>query len=330
MQSHQDALDALAKCTVAIREAGDGSSGSNSSSKVLGTGVIVTDDGLILTCFHVVGDIKNKTIRHSFIDVYFPEFKITKSARVVNEYCDPSLDVAFFKIEDGLSLPEKTVVSSLSEGIIFGHKFASIGFRKPQVFEKLSSSGEIRIKTSFKTKDGDESPQLIQLYSDEIEGGMSGAPVLDLEINKVVGIISEHWVTSGNVDTKLNFAIPVSSIIEKPSLSAASIILKEKNPGLVKINEFLRKIGEELTKKYERIDDLYVPPTNYDDIKEALCKDRILFISGTQEYGKTYTAVHLLWEYFNKGYEPVWFEGAERKEELLQVLRENTTSSISE
>jgi hypothetical protein len=94
------------------------------------------------------------------------------------------------------------------------------------VFEKLSSSGEIRIKTTFKTKNSNESPQLIQLYSDEIESGMSGAPVLDLEINKVVGIISEHWVTSGNVDTKLNFATPVSSIVEKSQLVTS--ILKEK------------------------------------------------------------------------------------------------------
>ena len=41
---------------------------------------------------------------------------------------------------------------------------------------------------------------------------MSGAPVLDLETNKVVGIVSEHWVTSWNIDTRLNFAIPIESV----------------------------------------------------------------------------------------------------------------------
>jgi hypothetical protein len=43
---------------------------------------------------------------------------------------------AFFKLED-LLLPEKTIVSSLGESIIFGANFASIGFRKPQVFENF-------------------------------------------------------------------------------------------------------------------------------------------------------------------------------------------------
>jgi len=50
-ETHQDnTLDDLTKCTVAIQQAGGSSRG-----KVLGTGVIVTEDGLILTCFHVIG-----------------------------------------------------------------------------------------------------------------------------------------------------------------------------------------------------------------------------------------------------------------------------------
>ena len=48
----QETIQDLQKCTVAIQRSSDG--------KVLGTGVIVTDDGLILTCFHVIGDPKNK------------------------------------------------------------------------------------------------------------------------------------------------------------------------------------------------------------------------------------------------------------------------------
>jgi S1-C subfamily serine protease len=48
MQSIEDNLQDLKKCTVAIRN----SIGDN----ILGTGVIITDDGLIVTCYHVIED----------------------------------------------------------------------------------------------------------------------------------------------------------------------------------------------------------------------------------------------------------------------------------
>jgi S1-C subfamily serine protease len=46
MQNTRDNMQDLKKCTVAIR-IGD---------KILGKGVIVTDDGLIVTCYHVIED----------------------------------------------------------------------------------------------------------------------------------------------------------------------------------------------------------------------------------------------------------------------------------
>ena len=57
-------LQELRKYTVAIQRSGD--------SKVLGTGVIVTDDGLIITCYHVIGNLRNKTIDFKDVDIYFP------------------------------------------------------------------------------------------------------------------------------------------------------------------------------------------------------------------------------------------------------------------
>jgi S1-C subfamily serine protease len=49
MRSIQDNLQDLTKCTVAIR--------NSIGDDVLGTGVIVTEDGLIVTCYHVIEDI---------------------------------------------------------------------------------------------------------------------------------------------------------------------------------------------------------------------------------------------------------------------------------
>lgn len=77
---------------------------------------------------------------------------------------------------------------------------------------------------------------------------------------------------------------------------------------------FLEKIKHPNSRLYCRIDELYVHPSEYYEIIEALERERIVFITGTPEYGKTYTAVRLLWEYFEKGYEPIWSGGGEEIE----------------
>lgn len=84
-----------------------------------------------------------------------------------------------------------------------------------------------------------------------------------------------------------------------------------------KIYNFLNKIDRKESKLFERIDDLYVPPIEYDNIKNSLNKNKIVFITGTAEYGKTFTAIRLLWEYYlNKGYEPGWIKGGEERQRI--------------
>jgi len=83
-----------------------------------------------------------------------------------------------------------------------------------------------------------------------------------------------------------------------------------------RIFEFLEKIGRPYSKLFDRIDSLYVPPTEYWKIRRSLRFNKIIFITGTPEYGKTYTAVRLLWEYFCLGYEPLWMAGGELQERL--------------
>jgi hypothetical protein len=61
-----------------------------------------------------------------------------------------------------------------------------------------------------------------------------------------------------------------------------------------RVFEFLEKIGYAGNKWYGRIDEVYVPPLEYEDMARTLKEKRIVFITGTQEYGKTYTAVRLM------------------------------------
>jgi hypothetical protein len=83
-----------------------------------------------------------------------------------------------------------------------------------------------------------------------------------------------------------------------------------------KVFAFLEEVGYPMSKIYGRIDELFVPPAEYNDIKKMLHKERIVFITGTCEYGKTYTAVRLMWEYYRMGYHPHWIKGGEEKERI--------------
>jgi predicted amidohydrolase len=81
--------------------------------------------------------------------------------------------------------------------------------------------------------------------------------------------------------------------------------------------EFLKKISHD-DERYKRIDELYVAPQEYNDILNILESKNIVFIIGDPGIGKTYTAVKILKEYFNKGFDPIWFAGLEKEEREIQ------------
>ena len=87
-----------------------------------------------------------------------------------------------------------------------------------------------------------------------------------------------------------------------------------------KIRKFLESIKRPDNKLYNRIDTLFVPPKEFDEIKNTLHHKRIVFITGTKEFGKTYTAIRLLWDFYNLGYSPKWIGGEEN--EQMQITRD--------
>jgi len=83
------------------------------------------------------------------------------------------------------------------------------------------------------------------------------------------------------------------------------MITKKRIDIIGRLFEFLNKAS--LPQTYRRIDKLYINPTNYDLMKDKLRKNKILFITGTQETGKTYSAIRLMWENFLEGYDVKYF-----------------------
>jgi hypothetical protein len=300
-------------------------------STTLGTGFVVTDDGLIVTCRHVISESQGKlmnSVRVRFhSDAKTDTKKFTASLlKGEDAYSDhPSIDIAFLKLD---SLPEKGVTPVKLDGkVVRLNHFASIGFKKAEEFTGLSAKGEIGIPTRIKNSNGHIiSPEVIELYSpNQIEPGMSGAPVLDIERDRVVGIVSERYTEEYDPTvSNIAFALPVKAMVDLyPPL-------REKNQGLTVLSKFLRAIGEEGSSIYKWIDEVYVPPLEYEDIKESLKRDRIVFITGTKEFGKTFTAVRLMYEFFkDEDYQPRWIkqrteqggpEGADPRE-LMKVTK---------
>ncbi|PWV53258.1 PUA domain-containing protein [Chitinophaga sp. S165] len=88
---------------------------------------------------------------------------------------------------------------------------------------------------------------------------------------------------------------------------------------------FIQKIAND-DERYQRIEELYVPPKEYEDIYHTLEKSNLVIIIGDPGIGKTYTAVRIMKDYFNKGFEPIWFSGLEKEDRDMQskALRDFT------
>lgn len=181
---------------------------SPSGAEVLGTGILVSTDGLVLTCAHVLraGGVDPRQPA-ALIDVYLPARGGSPSwsgaAKVV--WCPEGYDddVVCLRIQGTVSLPEDRVAVLGTADGSQDHRFRSYGFRRLQRY-----LGGIADGTILGQVDAPEETLTltdpVQLRSTQINVGMSGAPVLDAVRNLVVGIVSETWYpdeTSKDRDT---------------------------------------------------------------------------------------------------------------------------------
>jgi hypothetical protein len=98
-----------------------------------------------------------------------------------------------------------------------------------------------------------------------------------------------------------------------------------------KVFDFLRRIGKDSRSWYRRIDRIFVPPNEYESIIECLEKYKVVFLVGDPEIGKTYTAIRIMWEYYSKGYLPVWHSGSEPQEraEIRKMISDGVVQNRS-
>lgn len=167
------------------------------SGAIVGTGVVVSPEGLIVTCTHVVRAAGLDPLdRVGQVSVYFPQVPLPRKNRLatVQAYsAQPAEDLALLKLTGGpapLAEEQIAVLGAADESA--GHAFRSYGYRRLDAY-----CAGLAIGTIMGTVEPPEASELsadpIQLESSQINCGMSGAAVLDTQCNLVVGIISEVW-----------------------------------------------------------------------------------------------------------------------------------------
>lgn len=162
-------------------------------TKGFGSGFIISKDGYILTCYHVVGNAQ--IIKVKIGENLHP-------AKLM--YKDPNNDLALLKISG--TFPAMTFSSDRTAKM--GQEVFTIGYPNPVlqgVNEKLTN-GSINSLTGFQDD--------IRLYqiSVPVQPGNSGGPLLDMNGN-VIGIVvamldaSTAFKVSGSLPQNVNYAI---------------------------------------------------------------------------------------------------------------------------
>jgi hypothetical protein len=158
----------------------------------LGAGFVLTEDGLIVTCAHVIrdagagpgDDVYLKFWQENNQDDSTDDGENESVIASVKEegWCEPELeDVAFLQLKT--SLPPGVIVLALgSTDRIENHRFETFGF--PEKTPNILGKGEILGKTYL------QGIEVIQLQSQQVTPGFSGAPVRDLMTGLVVGMVT--------------------------------------------------------------------------------------------------------------------------------------------
>jgi len=166
-------------------------------AKWVGSGFFITDNGYLLTCFHVVN--------HPATSIQVGTKRGLFNAELVQS--DPDKDVALLKVTGTFS--SLTLISSNS--VTFGEAVFTIGFPDPEVqgWQPKLTRGEISSLSGFQ----DDTNQY--QISVPTQPGNSGGALID-EQGNVVGIVwailraSDEGIKAGIMPQNVNYAIKIS------------------------------------------------------------------------------------------------------------------------
>jgi len=178
----------LDELTVAIRR-------NLEETHTWGTGFVVSrEGGLLVTCAHVVRDVCNsKPTVGLKVGVYFPrvtdETKKAQWATVVACLADYDDDVVLLKLDNGSAPLEQNPFELGQAMISFDKPFYSYGFGRTLKDVYLSNIIRGRISGQVDTSLNLRIRRFALIVENGILNGHSGSPILDMELNRIVGVI---------------------------------------------------------------------------------------------------------------------------------------------
>ena len=225
-------------------------SGSTLTQASLGSGVVLTDDGYIITNYHVIagGDAYKVTIEGETYD-----------AEVVGS--DPSSDIAVIKAKDASGL--KAIEIGNSDDLIIGEWVMTIG--SPFGLEQSVATGIVSATSRSQIMSNSESggsdgygygyggsssqsggytiyPNMIQTDA-AINPGNSGGALVDSN-GKLIGINTLITSYSGNY-SGVGFAIPVNYAV-----NIAQQVIEGKTPTHAQLGVSLSTVNSQNAKRY--------------------------------------------------------------------------------
>ena len=203
------------------------------TDEIVGTGFVAKEG--IVTCAHVVRDAGvDPRAPDGEVGVYYPERNgrqsVSRRAIVKGCFPDHDDDVVLLQLADGPSPLGPELVAKL--GSAQGsqdHDFRSFGYRKLNSYQGLPACGKI-IEFGDRPTDMMLHGEPLMLDSKHIDRGMSGAPVLDLQRNLIIGIIYLSWDSAGvafdqntgfAVDARVLSLVPLGLALQEEDLPKA-------------------------------------------------------------------------------------------------------------
>jgi hypothetical protein len=213
-----------------------------------GTGFLISDEGDILTCAHVVGEEKNATVWIA---------SVRYEADVLNR--DKDADIALLRTRTKINSNYNPLSFRSDKSYRLGEDVMTIGFPMTKLLGNRARLSKGLVSSTVGQKDD---PKQIQ-FSAEVQPGSSGGPLFDKE-GVVVGVVSgtlNPWKmvqsTGGALPQNVNFAIKnevVLSSIKSNNEAVYKKIKTNQSSTIEKIESAVVKvrsgiISEELEKK---------------------------------------------------------------------------------